>query len=166
MQDLPRNADPTLAPGRPEVARLAPTLLLLAAFSLGVTAQGGYYLPGRVAMVVLVAAAALLAVWSRPRSPAEAWVALCACAALAAWALIRAGGVGGIGLAGPTVITLAVVAGALVVVARADVATRELCGAALIGLGMLVAVTGWIGVAWRRPPWGSLWRGCGGRPRR
>jgi O-antigen ligase len=137
-------------------------LLVLAAFGLGVSAQGGYYLPARVAILVLVAGAVVLALWSRPRSPAEAWMALGACAALAAWAIIRAGVAGEIALAWSTVATLAVVAGALVVMARADGATREMCGAALIGLGMLVALIGWTGVVWRRQPWGEpvegLWR--------
>jgi hypothetical protein len=38
-----------------------------------------------------------------------------------------------------------------------------MCGRAIIGLGVLVALTAWIGVAWRFPRWGmvvqGLWRG-------
>lgn len=139
-----------------------PMLVLLTAFGVGVTAQGGYYLPGRFAIAVLVAVAVLAALWSRLRSPAEAWMAVWVCAALAVWAIVRAGMVGGYSSAASTVVTLGIIAGVLVILARTDLAARHLCGVALIGVGVLVALSGWIGVVWRRPPWGQhiqgLWR--------
>jgi hypothetical protein len=138
-------------------------LLLLVAFAVGVIAQGGYYLSGRILVVVLLGVGALVAVASRPRSGTEAKIVLLACAVLAAWALIRAAMAGGYLSALPTVATLAGIAGAVVILARTDSAARQQCGRVLIGLGGLIALIGWVGVAWRQPPWGTvvqgLWRG-------
>jgi hypothetical protein len=48
------------------------------------------------------------------------------------------------------------------VVRRADAARRQWCAEAMVGIGVLVGVSGWIGTAWRLPPLalasGGLWR--------
>ncbi|MEV0678172.1 O-antigen ligase family protein [Actinosynnema sp. NPDC050436] len=124
-------------------------LLLLAALSAAVVAQGGYYLPGRILSAVLAGAALALALRDRPRDlllPA-------ACGALALWAVLRAS-LGAEPLtAVPTVVALGVFGAAVLVAQRADARQRELCAKVLIGLGALGALTGWVAVAWRVPSW-------------
>jgi len=138
-------------------------VFLLVAFVVSVGAQGGYYLSGRILVALLVTAGALVAIMSRPRLPGDVRMVLLAGAVLSAWALIRGGAAGGYLSAVPTVLTLGCVVGAVVILAAADPAAKLVCARVLVGVGVLVALTGWLGVAWRVPRWGmvvqGLWRG-------
>ena len=137
-------------------------VFLLVAFVVSVGAQGGYYLSGRILVALLVTAGALVAIMSRPRLPGDVRMVLLAGAVLSAWALIRGGAAGGYLSAVPTVLTLGCVVGAVVILAAADPAAKLVCARVLVGVGVLVALTGWLGVAWRVPRWGmvvqGLWR--------
>ncbi|GAB2982452.1 O-antigen ligase family protein [Saccharothrix stipae] len=134
---------------RDAVALPHAVLLLLAAIAAAVVAQGGYYLPGRLFTGALVAVALVLALRNRP----DAGLLPVACAALAAWTVLRAVLNGTFTDALPTVATLGCLVAAAFVGRRADVAQRELCASVLVGVGVLVALTGWVAVVWRIPSW-------------
>ena len=139
--------------------------LLIAAFAAGAVAQGGYYTPGRALVTALVAIGVILALRDHPWSRSDAWPVPAACAALGMWALVR-GSVAGAGVAAIAALaTLACVCAAVVVLRRTTPAARERCAEALIAVGVIVAVTAWIGVAWRVPRFAvlvehKLWRGA------
>ena len=129
------------------------TLLLVAAVAAGVVAQGGYYPQGRFLVAALAGAALIAALrMPPPLSLWDRWAVPAACAALGGWALVRAAAAGSIGAGVPTALTVACVAAGVVVMLRADAAQRELCSLSVVGIGVLVAVGGWIGVVWRMPP--------------
>jgi O-antigen ligase len=139
-------------------------LVLVTALAAGAVAQGGYYLPGRVLVAVLVAAAVGTALLVRPAWP-RSWPLLFACVALATWAWVRALAEGRGRAAVPTMLTVAVLAAAVFVVERTDGRLRRWYAAGAVAIGVLIAVTGWIGVAahWHR--WAVLdnafWRAGG-----
>lgn len=144
--------------------RLRPhTFLLVCALAAGVVAQGGYYLPGRVLVTALVFAAAGAALWYRPPRRCDADALLGAAALLAVWVAARAAMIGRYQAAIAPVLTLGCLVAAVLVMRRTDAPQRRRCAGAVVALGVLVAVTGWAGVAWRSPRWavpveGSLWR--------
>lgn len=127
-------------------------LLLLAAFAAGVVAQGGFYPPGRLLVTGLAGAALLVAVvplsaWSWR----DCWWVPAAGVALGGWALARAAVEGRVVAGLPTVAVLVGVVAGVLVLQRADADLRTVCAATMVGVGVLVAVSGWIGVAWRVP---------------
>ncbi|KOX20969.1 hypothetical protein ADK67_28415 [Saccharothrix sp. NRRL B-16348] len=124
-------------------------LLLLAAIAAAVVAQGGYYLPGRLFTGALVAFALVLTLRNRP-GPGPVTVA---CAGLAAWAVLRALLDGSVARSLPAVAAVGCLAAAVSVVRGADARQRELCASVLVGVGALVALTGWAAVVWRMPSW-------------
>jgi hypothetical protein len=125
-------------------------LLLLAAIAAAVVAQGGYYLPGRLFTAALVASALVLALRSRPVSLGALPLAG---AGFAAWAVLRAVLNGTVTDALPTVAAVGCLAAAALVAQRADARQRELCASVVVGVGVLVALTGWAAVVWRIPSW-------------
>jgi hypothetical protein len=127
-------------------------LLVLAAIAAAVVAQGGYYLPGRLFTGALVAFALVLALRDRP---AFGLVPM-ACAGLAAWAVLRAALNGEVTRSLPAVAAVGCLAAAVVVVRGADARQRELCASVLVGVGALVALTGWVAVVWRVPSWSAV----------
>jgi hypothetical protein len=140
----------------------AHVLVLVAALTTGVVAQGGYYPPGRVLATVLVLVA--LAIAGRP-SWTRFWPVPAAAGALALWILVRAVSVDEYPTALGAVATLGCLVGALLILQRTDAAQREASAEILAWLGVLVAVTAWVGVAWRVPRFAilvenRLWRGA------
>jgi hypothetical protein len=85
--------------------------------------------------------------------------------ALAAWAVLDGAlvGVGGAGV-GPASLLVGIVA-LLLVCRRLRIEGRELLLAGVIGLGLLVALTGWLGVAGRAGSWAFPAQVCGVLPR-
>lgn len=127
-------------------------LIVFVAFAAAVASQGGYYPPGRFLVTALVVLALVVTLHVHGRPGRQWWPLLAACAALAAWAAVRAAAGGSVASAVPTVATLGCVAAAALVVSRTDAAQRELCAGVAVGVGVLVAVSGWVGVAWRVQP--------------
>jgi O-antigen ligase/polysaccharide polymerase Wzy-like membrane protein len=140
----------------------AHVLLVVAALTAAVVAKGGYYGSGQPAIVLLIAAAAVAALRSRGWSRSDMRLApILACAALAAWAVVSGASAGHLADAGPTVLLLAGVVTVFVVSRRTTPAQRDALAGALVAVGVLAAVTGWIGVAWRLEPWAledGTWR--------
>ena len=123
-------------------------LLLLAALSACVTAQGGYYAGGQLVTGVLVASGLLSAVRAHPLSVDDLrFGPVLAAAAVAGWTVVVAWGNGGTAL--PVIALLAAVVGVLVVCRRLPAAGRDALVLGLLGIGVLVALSGWAGVAWR-----------------
>jgi O-Antigen ligase len=151
---------PDAAADRPAIP--AHAVLLLTALAAGVVAQGGYYPPGRVLVTVLVLAAALVALRAQPWTRAD--LVTVAAVPLAVWILARAVLADEYPEAVAAVATLACVVAALIALRRTDLAAREAGAEALVWVGALVAVTAWLGVAWRMPRFAvlvenKLWRG-------
>ncbi|WP_329108880.1 O-antigen ligase family protein [Micromonospora sp. NBC_01699] len=160
--DAARDVGPAIETGG--VTLPGHVVVLIAALSAGVVAQGGYYPAGRALVTVLVAVALVVAVWLRPRVRRDAWPVVAACAALAGWILVRAIVADAYPVAIGAVATLGGVAAVVLILVRTTPAERERCVEALLGLGVLVAVTAWIGVAGRVSRFaelveGRLWRG-------
>ncbi|MGW4462009.1 O-antigen ligase family protein [Micromonospora sp. NPDC004704] len=161
--DAARGADPATETGGSTLP--AHVVVLIAALSAGVVAQGGYYPPGRWLVTVLVAVALLVALRLSPRVRRDAWPVVVACGALAGWILVRAVIADAYPVALGAVATLGGVAAVVLILTRTTLFERERLAGALVGLGVLVAVTAWIGVAYRVPRFavlveGRLWRGA------
>jgi O-antigen ligase len=131
-----------------------PVLVLIATLAATVVAQGGYHLAGRMLSAALVGVALLAGL--RDQRWAGATPVLLAASGLAVWAVARAAVNGAAETAGPVVLSVVCLVGALVVTQRADAAQRELCAQAVVGIGVLVALAGWIGVAGRIPGWTTV----------
>ncbi len=114
-------------------------------------------------MFFLLAASLISALRAEPlshtdvrMSPVLAW------GALAVWAVISAAIAGDVATARGVVALSGAMAAVLVVCRRTSGAQREVLAGAVVAVGALTALTGWIGVAWRVFPWGledqDLWR--------
>lgn len=138
------------------------TLLVVAALAAAVIGQGGYYRTGQRVLAVLLVAAAILALRSGSPSAARLRPIVGIGAALAAWSVVSSALAGDVAAALSTVLILA---GAFIVVLTCvalDDEQRDQLAVAVVGLGVLVALSGWAGVAWHRAPWAltdqGLWR--------
>jgi O-antigen ligase len=150
---ISRSASSTVATATDRVTQLPfHVLLLIAAVAAGIAAQGGYFPSGRLLVAVLAGAALIVALWDRPGPSPGTWLVLAIGAGLAGWALARAAAGGSVSAGVPIALTLAGMAAGILVVQRADAVQRQLCAGAAVGVGVLVAVTGWVGVAWRLEP--------------
>ena len=136
-------------------------MLLLAGVAGALLRQGAYYREAQWPVAVLLAGALVVALRAQPWSHADSrFPPLMVCAVLAGWAMVRAATAGDVAHGMGVVAMLAGVAATVVVARRAtDV---DPTGAGIVALGVLTAMTGWIGLAWRVPPWalhdGGLWR--------
>ena len=147
-----------------DVAGVAPSLLFaLAAAAAGVVAQGGYYRSGQFLLGALLALA-LGCAWVEGRvsmaylrSPPFIGVAT-----LGVWAIVCAALAGDVGAATGWVSLAAAVITALTLGRSVDPAARELLIGGLLAIGIVVAATGWAGLAFRAEPWAledpGLWR--------
>jgi hypothetical protein len=135
-------------------------LLLLTAVAVGLLGQGAYYTRVRWYLGLVVAAATVLAlvVWPPTRDDARL-PPVVAALALAAWVVLDAAlhGVPAAG-AGPALLLLGVVA-VLLVGRRLDQEDREVLLLGVVGVALLVALAGWLGVAGRVGSW--AWLGDG-----
>ena len=138
-------------------------LLLLVAATAGLLGQGAFYPSVQRPVGLLIAAATLLALAAWPLTGDELRrPPVVAALALAAWAVLDGALVGGAGAGvGPALLVVGVVA-VLLVCRRLQQQDREVLVAGVIGLGLLVALTGWLGVALRADGWAfqaqGLWR--------
>jgi hypothetical protein len=135
-------------------------LLLLTAVAAGLLGQGAFYARVHWYLGVLVAAATVLALVAWPPTRDDARLPPVAAAlALAAWAVLDAAllGVPAAG-AGPALLLLGLVA-VLLVCRRLQAEDREVLLLGVVAVGLLVALTGWLGVAGRVGSW--AWLGDG-----
>jgi hypothetical protein len=137
-------------------------LLLLVAVTAGLLGQGAYYPSVQRPVGLLIAVASLLALVGRPLTRDDLRLPIVAALAFAIWAVLDGAlvGVAGGGV-GPALLLVGLVA-VLVVCRRLGQENRELLLAGVIGIGLLVALTGWLGVAGRASSWAfqaqGLWR--------
>lgn len=136
--------------------------MLVVAASYATVSQGAFYAyQFRVLAGLVILSLGLLAARRRPVTvgghPAPRMLA-----GLAVVAVISGWSAGSLGRAAPTVALAAVLWAAFVVARQAPPAEREALATAVVALGVLVAVTGTVGVALRREPLalmdGGLWR--------
>ncbi|MGI8808259.1 MAG: O-antigen ligase family protein [Acidimicrobiales bacterium] len=147
----PVTPDAPDAPGSGVPALPTSLLLLLAALSACITAQGGYYSGGQLVTGVLLIAGLFSAVRAQPLSIDDLrFGPVLAAFALAAWTLVVATIVGGAAV--PVLAMLAGIVAVLLICRRTSTADRDGLAAALLGIGVLVALSGWVGVAWRLEP--------------
>lgn len=125
-------------------------------------AHGGFHATELVVALVLIAIALVCALVSTPPERSDLGVATLAAAALATWYLIAGFVAGHPSGAGPAVGLLLGMAGIVAIVRRADVEGREFVLTGVLGVGALVALVGWFGVAFHHGPWAiednGLWR--------
>jgi O-Antigen ligase len=138
-------------------------LLLIVALAAAVVGQGAYYAAGQWLVTGVLVAALVAALWAQRWSKADLRLAvLAACAALAAWTVLRAALAGNAVDAGPTVAVLGGLGIVLLAGRRLTRPEREAMTAAMVAIGALAALTGWVGVAWHVRPWAitdqGLWR--------
>ncbi len=138
-------------------------LLLLLGLAAGFFAQGGYFPDGRRPLVLGVAAAAVLALVARPPSAADLrFPPVVAAGALIAWDLARGLTSGRLGeSAAQSSLVLGVVV-VLLIGRRLDTASRETVLLGLVAIGVALAASGWVGIAFHHAPWAlpgeGLWR--------
>jgi O-Antigen ligase len=142
--------------------QLAGALLLLVAAAAGLLGQGAYYPSIQRPLGVLIAAATLLSLASWPLTRDDLrLLPVMPALALAAWAVLDGALLGVGGGVGPALLLVGLVA-VLLVCRRLRQEDREILLAGVIGIGLLVALTGWLGVAFRAGSWAfqaqELWR--------
>jgi hypothetical protein len=138
-------------------------LLLLVAATAGLLGQGAYYPSMQRVVGLLIAAATLFALAACPLSRDDLRLPpVVPALALAAWAVLDGALVGVVGAGVGPALLLIGIAAALLVCRRLRIEDRELLLAGVIGIGLLVALTGWLGVATRAGSWAfqaqGLWR--------
>jgi hypothetical protein len=153
-----------LAATRPPVESLPPhALLLLVALVVAIAAQGAYYGGGQRVVAVVLLLVLLAALRARPWPSDDALLPpVWAGTALAAWVAVSAAVAGDLTAALPLIALLTGVMVVLLAVRRLTWGQRDALAAAVLAVGALTAVTGWVGVAWRITPWAledqGLWR--------
>jgi hypothetical protein len=135
--------------------------LLLVATTAGLLGQGAHYPSVQRPVGLLIALTTLLALVARPLTRDDLRLPpVVPALALAAWAILDGALAGGAG-AGPALLLVGMVA-VLLVCGRLRSEDREILLAGVIGIGLLVALTGWLGVAGRAGSWAfqaqGLWR--------
>jgi O-antigen ligase len=147
---------------RSEAAESASLILLLVALVYAAVAHGGFHATELVIVVVLIAVALACALRATPLRWSDVGAPTVAAAALAAWYVIAGVAAGHLSGAGPAVGLLFGAAATVAIVRRVDVGGREFVLVGVLVVGALVALCGWIGVAFHRGPWAiednGLWR--------
>ena len=138
-------------------------LLLVVALVVAIAAQGAYYGAGQRTVAVVLLLALVTALRARPWARDDALLPpVWAGAALAAWSAVSAAVTGDITAALPVIALLGGMVVVLLAVRRLTLGQRDALAAAVVAVGVLAAVTGWVGVAWRVTPWAlvdqGLWR--------
>jgi hypothetical protein len=152
------------ADGAPErwTTQLAGPLLLVAA-TAGLLRQGAYYPSMQRLVGLLLAAATLLALAAWPPTRDDVRLPpVVPALALAAWAVLDGVLLGVAGAAVEPALLLVGVVAVLLVCRRLRREDREILLAGVIYIGLLVTLTGWLGVAGRVGSWAfqaqGLWR--------
>jgi hypothetical protein len=128
--------------------------VLLAALAIGLLRQGAAFPAGQWAVGLFLAAALALALVGSPPSPADLRrPPVPALLGLAAWALLDAALHGSPGRGVAPALLVAGIVGVLAVCRRLPDASRETLLLGIIATALLVAATGWLGLAFRIAPW-------------
>jgi O-Antigen ligase len=137
--------------------------LLLVAVTAGLLGQGAYYPSVQRPVGLLIAVAGLLALVGQPLARDDLrLLPVVPALALAAWAVLDGAlvGVSSAGV-GPALLLIGLVA-VLLICRRLRSEDREILLAGIITIGLLVALTGWLGVVGRAGSWAfqaqGLWR--------
>jgi hypothetical protein len=138
-------------------------LILLVAVAGGLLGQGAYYPSVQRPVGLLIAVATLLGMVGRPLTRDDLrLLPVVPALALAAWAVLDGARVGVAGGSVGQALLLVGLVAVLVVCRRLGQEDRELLLAGVIGIGLLVALIGWLGVAGRAGSWAfqaqGLWR--------
>jgi len=155
LDDGPRQAEAT---GRLTAA------LLTGAIAAAAFQQGGFFARGQVAVAALLAAAVVSALPFERSSERALGLAFSAGGLAIVWALLRAVPGGSLSTAAGEGLLLVALAVVVVLARRLDESGRQLAVAGVLGVGVVIAATAWIGVVWRVTPWAltseGLWRGA------
>lgn len=140
-----------------------PTTLLVVGLSYGVLAQGAFHAHQFRVLMGVVGAGLIAALLTRRPSLSDlGQPAVMTCIALAASALLSGWVAGAPKASLPTVALVAGLASVLVIVGRSDAEERQFLLTALVMVGVVTALCGWVGVVFRREPLGlveqGLWR--------
>lgn len=126
--------------------------MLVAACAVGVVGQGGFHKPHLVAVLALLALATWLS-WRAGDRPGLAVSGVTIVGgALAVWTVVRAQFAGGPASAAGSVATVAAIMLCVAVVRRTAPDSRLVLLAGLLGVGTVVAASGWLGVALHLEP--------------
>jgi O-antigen ligase len=124
--------------------------------------QGAYYWGQLRITVAIVFVALCVSAAAHRLSRRELDGPVLAALVLAAWYVASGAVNGNVRGALPAVLLLSAMAATVMTVRRLDVSERHLLLRGLLGVGVLIALSGWAGVAWRQSPHaledGGLWR--------
>lgn len=138
------------------------SLLLLIALALAVTYRGGYYTDGQRLVGMFLGSAVIVALMLRGHLMADFAAYLWVFSSLAIWAIASAAMAGPASTAKPLLGLLAAFASVLLICRRTLAEEREALVAGALTIGVLCALGGWVGVAWRLSPLAleadGLWR--------
>lgn len=147
---------------RAEDARQAAAFLILVAVAFAALARGAFAAAALGIVVALAAAALVCAFIAEPPTRADLDAPTIAATALALWYALSGAAAHHLSGAGPAVGLLVVLIAAVKVVQREDRRGRSRILTAVVGIGALVALTGWSGVALQQTPRAiqdnGLWR--------
>ena len=137
-------------------------LLLLAALAAGVRAQGAFYVAGQLVVGVLIVAATVAAMRSSSFRGRDFGLPGAFAAMLAVWSIASDAVANHVGAAAPGVSLLAAILATFAIVARLDATQRGWFVDALTVIGVVVGLSGWVGVAAHVTPLAhvdqGLWR--------
>jgi O-antigen ligase len=138
------------------------SLLLLAALAAGVRAQGAFYVAGQLVVAVLIAAATVAATRSSSFRARDFGLPGAFAAMLAVWSIASDVVAHHVGTAAPGVALLAAILATFAIVVRLDATQRGWFVDALTVIGVVVGLSGWVGVAAHVTPLAhvdqGLWR--------
>jgi O-antigen ligase len=138
------------------------TSLALVALVYAAAAHGGFYSNELKFTVLVVAAGLAMSRWRIGLTRRDINAPVLAVIGLGLWYVAAGAFAHDIRSTFPALLLLGTVAATVLIVLRADATERRWLLTGLVGVGVLVAATGWIGVAWRVSPYaledGGLWR--------
>lgn len=137
-------------------------LLLLAALTAGVRAQGAFYADGQLVVGALIAAAAVVAMRSARLRLRDLGLPGVFAATLAVWSIASDAVAHHVSAAVPGVALLTAIMATFAIVARLDVTQRGWLVDAVTAIGVAAGLSGWVGVAAHVTPLAhvdqGLWR--------
>ena len=141
---------------------LTPGPLLVAGIAAAAFMQGGFLARGQIAVAALLAAAVVASLPISRRSIVGLEFTIAAGGLLAGWGVIRGAAAGSAASASRQALMLAALGVVLMLCRNLDLPGRCVLLSGLLGIGVIVALIGWMAVAWHLKPWAipsaGLWR--------